>query len=162
MVPGSPYYNPDQEYGRSLLDSPHKIVISPIFQLPFGEGKKFCRSGLGQRPVRRLAGHAGGHVLERVPDGRQPEPDRHRLPLGGTPRPNIVAGPDFLVPGDITDRIKENTTDNLYLNKAAFTTAATQPVRQRASHAARRAIRRGATTLTCRWRRHSRPARARR
>ena len=28
------------------------------------------------------------------------------------------------MPGDITDRIKENTTDNLYLNKAAFATAA--------------------------------------
>jgi hypothetical protein len=29
VIPGSPYYNPDNEYGRSLLDSPHKIVISP-------------------------------------------------------------------------------------------------------------------------------------
>ena len=43
--------------------------------------------------------------------------------LGGTPRPNIVPGADFLVPGDITDRIKADTRDNLYLNKAAFTTA---------------------------------------
>src|SRR5207244_576635 len=41
VVPGSPYYNPDQEYGRSLLDSPHKVVIAPTFNLPFGPGKRF-------------------------------------------------------------------------------------------------------------------------
>ena len=41
VIPGSPYYNPDLEYGRSLLDSPHKIVIAPTFMLPFGEGHKF-------------------------------------------------------------------------------------------------------------------------
>jgi len=35
-----------------------------------------------------------------------------------------VPGQDFLVPGDITDRITANTTDNLYLNKNAFVTAA--------------------------------------
>ena len=45
VVRDSPYYNPDQEYGRSLLDSPHKIVLSPIFQLPFGEGKKYFSTG---------------------------------------------------------------------------------------------------------------------
>ena len=39
VIPDSPYYNPDQEYGRSLLDSPHKIVLAPTFNLPFGEGK---------------------------------------------------------------------------------------------------------------------------
>ena len=41
--------------------------------------------------------------------------------FGGTLRPNVVPGADFLVPGDITDRIKNDTTDNLYLNRAAFT-----------------------------------------
>ena len=29
VVPESPYYDPDAEYGRSLLDSPHKVVIAP-------------------------------------------------------------------------------------------------------------------------------------
>jgi hypothetical protein len=43
--------------------------------------------------------------------------------MGGTPRPNVVPGADFLVPGDITDRIRNNTSDNRYLNAAAFTTA---------------------------------------
>ena len=41
--------------------------------------------------------------------------------FGGTLRPNLVEGQDVLVAGDITDRIRANTSDNLYLNKAAFT-----------------------------------------
>jgi hypothetical protein len=39
-------------------------------------------------------------------------------------RPNIVSGQDFLVAGDITDRINNSVTDNLYYNKAAFSSAA--------------------------------------
>jgi hypothetical protein len=43
---------------------------------------------------------------------------------GGTPRPNTVAGQDFLVPGNITDRITAKVSDNMYFNTAAFSTAA--------------------------------------
>ena len=46
VIEGSPYYNPDQEYGRSLLDSPHKIVIAPTVNLPFGEGHKWAQTGV--------------------------------------------------------------------------------------------------------------------
>jgi hypothetical protein len=44
--------------------------------------------------------------------------------FGGTQRPNLVAGQDFLVPGDITDRITSDVNDNQYLNRAAFSSAA--------------------------------------
>jgi hypothetical protein len=40
-------YNLDAEYDRSILDVPHKIVMSPIVELPFGEGKKWLNSGIG-------------------------------------------------------------------------------------------------------------------
>jgi hypothetical protein len=125
VVPGSPYYNPDQEYGRSLLDSPHKIVISPIVQLPFGEGKKFLSTSkwadilLGGWQVTPVITFQSG-----FPVGVSQNLAGTAYLLGGTPRPNIVEGVDFLVPGDITDRIRQNTSDNLYLNKAAFSTAA--------------------------------------
>src|SRR5439155_7494272 len=46
VIPGYAYYNPDLEYGRSLLDSPHKVVLAPTVMLPFGEGKKFFTSGV--------------------------------------------------------------------------------------------------------------------
>ncbi len=40
-------YGVDAEYGYGLLDVPHKIVMSPIVELPFGEGKKWLNSGVG-------------------------------------------------------------------------------------------------------------------
>ena len=40
-------YNLDAEYGIGILDVPHKIVFSPIFELPFGEGKRWATSGVG-------------------------------------------------------------------------------------------------------------------
>jgi hypothetical protein len=38
-------YNLDAEYGIGILDVPHKIVVSPIFELPFGEGKRWLSGG---------------------------------------------------------------------------------------------------------------------
>jgi hypothetical protein len=40
-------YGVDAEYGYGLLDVPHKIVISPIAELPFGEGKRWLNGGIG-------------------------------------------------------------------------------------------------------------------
>jgi hypothetical protein len=39
-------YDLDAEYSISLLDVPHKLVISPIFELPFGQGRRWATSGL--------------------------------------------------------------------------------------------------------------------
>ncbi len=36
----------DAEYALGLLDVPHKLVLSPIVELPFGEGKRWASSGL--------------------------------------------------------------------------------------------------------------------
>ena len=38
--------NPDAEYSRSILDIPTRIVAAPVFELPFGAGKKWAKSGL--------------------------------------------------------------------------------------------------------------------
>jgi hypothetical protein len=40
-------YNLDYEYSIGLLDVPHKISIAPIFELPFGEGKRWLQGGVG-------------------------------------------------------------------------------------------------------------------
>ena len=123
VVPGSTYYNPDLEYGRSLLDTPHKIVMSPIINLPFGEGHKHLNS-------RGLDLLFGGWTITPVitlqagfPLGVSQNVTGTAYLLGGTPRPNLVPGQDILVPGDITDRITASVSDNLYLNKAAFVAA---------------------------------------
>jgi trimeric autotransporter adhesin len=38
--------NLDAEYSIGLLDVPHKITISPIIELPFGEGKRWAKGGV--------------------------------------------------------------------------------------------------------------------
>jgi hypothetical protein len=40
-------YNLDAEYSLGLLDVPHKVAISPIVELPFGEGKRWLNGGIG-------------------------------------------------------------------------------------------------------------------
>src|SRR5438552_3493817 len=32
-------YNPDADYAYSILDVPHRVIIAPIMELPFGRGK---------------------------------------------------------------------------------------------------------------------------
>jgi hypothetical protein len=39
-------YDLDAEYAVSLLDVPHKLVVSPIVELPFGQGKRWAQSGV--------------------------------------------------------------------------------------------------------------------
>lgn len=39
-------YDLEAEYAVGLLDVPHKIVISPIMELPFGDGKRWAQSGV--------------------------------------------------------------------------------------------------------------------
>jgi hypothetical protein len=126
VIPGSPYYDPDAEYGRSLLDSPHKIVLSPIIQLPWGEGRAFLNHG------GLLDYLVGGWTISAVvtlqsgfPIGVRQNPDNifGNISLGGTQRPNVVPGVDPVVPGDITDRLRANPKDNLFLNPAAFSLA---------------------------------------
>jgi trimeric autotransporter adhesin len=123
VIPGSPYYDPDVEYGRSLLDSPHKLVIAPTVNLPFGDGQKYFNDGL---PSVLLGGWSVTPVITMnsgFPMGVSQNAPGTTFLFGGTPRPNIVPGQDFVVGGDITDRIQANPSDNLYLNRAAFATA---------------------------------------
>ncbi len=127
VIPGSAYYNPDAEYGRSLLDSPHKLVIAPTVNLPFGEGHKYANSGisnilLGDWSITGVATIQSGFpmgVTQLITSA-----NGLSFLFGGTPRPNLVPGQSVLTAGDITDRITNNVADNLYFNKGAFTTSA--------------------------------------
>ncbi len=40
-------YDLDAEYGYGILDVPHKLALTPMFQLPFGDGRRFLTSGIG-------------------------------------------------------------------------------------------------------------------
>jgi hypothetical protein len=119
-IPGSLSYNPDVDYGLSLLDMKHKFVLSPIVQLPFGEGRRYLSDPGWLRAV------AGGWRVSAVmlvqsgfPMGVNQTPNTTNL-NGAGQRPNANPNVDVLVPGHITERLKENPSDNLYLNAAAF------------------------------------------
>jgi len=122
-IPGSPNYNPDVDYGVSLNDMPHKIVIAPIVQLPLGSGRAFLNRGgaldylVGGWTVAAVGLIQSGFA---IPVTQTPNTTNLN---GAGQRPNVVSGVDPQVPGSITDRLKENPDDNLYLNPAAFTLA---------------------------------------
>ncbi len=120
VIPGSDYYNPDQEYGRSLLDSPHKVVLAPTFNLPFGAGKAHFTSGLAGALLGGISITPVVTFQSGFPIGVSQNVPGQSFLFGGTLRPNLVEGQDILAAGDITERIRANTTDNLYLNRAAF------------------------------------------
>ena len=127
VIPGSAYYNPDDLYGRSLLDSPHKIVIAPTVNLPFGEGRRWLNHG------GLLAALLGGWSLNTATTLQSGFPigvtqqvtttNGNNFLFGGTVRPDVVPGVPFIL-SDITQRITANVTNNLYLNPAAFTASA--------------------------------------
>jgi hypothetical protein len=122
-IPGSPGYNPDADYGPSLLDMTHKIVIAPIIELPFGRGRAYMNNGGWQDYlVGGWRVSIVGLIQSGFPLGVNQTPNTTQL-NGAGQRPNLVAGVDPLVPGDITERLRTNPADNLYLNPAAFSTA---------------------------------------
>ena len=121
--PESSYFDPESEYGRSLLDSPHKLVASPIIRLPFGSGERWLTSGVGNAI-------AGGWTVSFViqmqsgfPIGVSQNTNNTNL-LGHNQRPNLVPGAEIRTPGSITDRLQDDPSDDLFLNPEAFTQAA--------------------------------------
>jgi trimeric autotransporter adhesin len=122
FIEGSSYFNPDAEYGRSLIDSPHKVSMTPSVQLPFGEGRRFFNES---RVANAILGNwtisAVIQMQSGFPIGVSQNTNNTNL-LGAAQRPNIVPGQEFVL-GDITDRLRTSPTDDRYLNEAAFTTA---------------------------------------
>ena len=123
FIDGSSYFNPDAEYGRSLIDSPHKMTLSPSVQLPFGQGRRFLNNSSWQNfAFGNWSISAVIQMQSGFPIGVSQNTNNTNL-LGAAQRPNIVPGVDFLLPGSITDRLRANPNDDRYLNEAAFSTA---------------------------------------
>jgi hypothetical protein len=121
-IPWSEYFNPDAEYGRSRLDSPHKLVGSPIIRLPFGAGQRWLTSGIGSWIAGGWTASLVIQLQSGFPLGVSQNTNNTNL-LGAGQRPNVVPGVDPQVPGSITDRLRNNPDDNRYLNPDAFTQA---------------------------------------
>jgi hypothetical protein len=117
-------YNPDAEYGYGLLDVPHRLILAPIVELPFGRGKRWGASSSAAEWL------AGGWVLSAAINVQSGFPimvtqtDNIQL-LGGVQRPNLVPGADLSTPGSFEDRLSSaDHPSATWWNTAAFTPAA--------------------------------------
>ena len=124
FIPGSTYYNPDAEWATSLLDVPHRVIIAPIVELPFGRGKKWGGNSSAAEWI------AGGWMISAVVNIQSGFPfsfnqaDNTGL-LGGVQRPNLVPGVDLTTPGSFEDRLASaDHPTAFWVNPAAFTAAA--------------------------------------
>ena len=123
-IPGSQYYNPNADYGYSILDVPHRVIIAPIVELPFGKGKMWGSNSrvaewiLGGWTLSTAINLQAGFPLE------VQQSDNTGL-LGGVQRPNLVPGVDLATAGSYQDRLASaDHPTATWINPAAFTTAA--------------------------------------
>jgi hypothetical protein len=123
-IPGSSYYNPDVDYTYSLLDVPHRVIIAPVVELPFGKGKKWGSDSSAAEWI------LGGWTLSAAINMQQGFPlSVQQADNTGTfsavQRPNLVPGADLTTPGSYEDRLASaDHPTATWINPAAFTTAA--------------------------------------
>jgi hypothetical protein len=109
-------YNLGAEYGRSIQDVPHRLVLAPIAELPFGVGKPWAtRSAanilFGGWSIAMTAMFESGSpraIVQAVDNSGS---------FSGLQRPNLT-GVDPTTPGSTEDRL------NQYINPAAYSFAA--------------------------------------
>jgi hypothetical protein len=117
-------YNPDSEYGISMLDVPHRVIIAPIFELPFGTGRKWATGRAADLLVGGWAISAAINLQSGFPINLQAPADSR---LGGqnANRPNIVSGVDMGTSGSFEDRLASaDHPTATWINPAAFTNPA--------------------------------------
>jgi hypothetical protein len=122
-IEGSPYYNPRADYGYGILDVPHRVVLAPMMDVPFGDGRKWSTSN---RVIDLIAGGWTAAAIVTMqsgfPIGLQQSDNTGTF--GGAQRPNVVAGIDRATSGDMADRLASaDHATATWLNPAAFSVA---------------------------------------
>jgi hypothetical protein len=123
-IQGSPYYNPDVDYTYSLLDVPHRVIIAPVVELPFGRGKKWGSNSSAAEWI------LGGWTLSAAINLQQGFPlsvqqSDNTGTFSAVQRPNLVSGVDLATSGSYEDRLASvDHPTATWINFAAFTPAA--------------------------------------
>lgn len=112
-------YDLAAEYGRSINDVPHRMILAPIVELPFGEGKRWATDGLanalfGGWTVAAIASYESGS-----PRAIAQESDNSGS-FSGLQRPNLT-GVDPQTPGSTVDRLDNYINPDAYAFAAPFT-----------------------------------------
>ena len=115
-------FNPLVDYGYGVLDVPHRVIIAPIWQLPFGKDRRF---GNKSRLVDALA---GGWTASAVINLQSGFPigftQTDNTLLGGANRPSLT-GVGFETSGDFADRLASaDHPTATWINPAAVSAAA--------------------------------------
>jgi hypothetical protein len=117
-------FDPLVDYDYGILDTPHRFVVAPIAQLPFGKDHKIGKSTIGNL-------FAGGWTAAAVftwqsgfPIGVSQSNSNSNL-LGNGQRPNLVSGVDTSTTGEWPERVASfDHPSAAWLSNAAFSTAA--------------------------------------
>ncbi|HYR42953.1 MAG TPA: TonB-dependent receptor [Terriglobia bacterium] len=96
-------YDPRAEYGHGMLDVPHRVIIAPIVEVPFGQNRKWANTSkaadwvIGGWSVSAIVNLQSGFPLN------VQQTDNTGL-LGGGQRPNL-SGQSLATPGNYEDRL---------------------------------------------------------
>lgn len=119
-------YDPLSEYGYGMLDVPHRVILAPIIELPFGNGRKW---GSENRVVDLLAGgwtvSAQINLQSGFPLNVQQNADGSLSQGGATTanRPNLT-GTGLATDGSFEDRLSSaDHASATWINPAAFSLA---------------------------------------
>ena len=106
------------EFAPSIIEAPHRLNVSGIYELPFGKGKKYLDTSgpadwfLGGWQVAAIGSYQSGFPVVIVQD------NNNSGLFGSFQRPNLVAGQDPKTSGSTEDRLSR------WFNPAAWTAAA--------------------------------------
>ncbi len=122
-------YDVGKEYAYSTIDTPHRVNITPIYQLPFGKGRPLMNGGgWTDRAFGGWALSVIGSFQTGFPLTISQTSDTTTA-FEGAQRPVRIAGVDPGTPGRIQDRLGAGLSpanpalglaSNVYLNKNAF------------------------------------------
>ena len=110
-------YDLDAEYGVSLLDVAHRLNVNATFQLPFGEGRKWLTSGIGDLLAGGWTVTVAGRYQTGFPLNISQSSNNSNL-LGSQQRPNLVEGVEVMTTGSQEERAVTG-----WINPAAFSAA---------------------------------------
>lgn len=110
-------YDIDAEFGVSLLDVAHRLNVNASVQLPFGAGRRWLTSGLGDLLAGGWQVTLAGRYQTGFPLSISQASNNSNL-LGSNQRPNIVPGVDAMTTGSQEERAVTG-----WINPDAFTAA---------------------------------------
>lgn len=118
-------YDPRAEFGYSILDVPHRLIVAPIVELPFGSGRKWATGRAADLLIGGWTISAAISLQSGFPINIQQAADSR---LGGNTanRPNRVSDVSAETTGSFEDRLaSDDHPTATWVNPAAFTLAPT-------------------------------------